>query len=273
MKTVQEVMAMCDKRKVVAAYIILCNEMLNRKTICRLYQLMDELQKRKIEPSKEEYIVISEFNYKNRRVRFESYVASVRDIMDYFRIFDFFEEYIDKEPQELELLLGPAAVMSLDKKLDLIYELGKNYDTDSFPGHIETYAYGNEPWNTILCYLVPDHIIGSFNMETYIAAVLYEMTFFGFFEEEVQDTRDEYAYRNSLVEEKMETLSQERVDKNYSCSYDDFIKEFDSTFEMVEEEEEEDKKTRLLNNIIRSILNYREMKKTYEDLLKTDHKS
>lgn len=270
MKTVQEVMKMCNKNRVVNEYIKLCNQMLDDVTIYRLYQLMDELQERKVEPSKEEYIVISEFNYKNRRVRFESYVASVRDIMDYFRIFDFFEEYIDKEPQELELLLGPAAVMSLDKKLDLIYELGKSYDTDSFPGHIETYAYENEPWNTILSYLVPDHIIGY--METYIAAVLYEMTFFGFFEEEVQDTRDEYAYRNSLVEEKMETLSQERADKNYSCSYDDFIKEFDSTFEIVEEEEEE-KQTRLKNNIIRSILIYQEMKKTYEDLLKTDHKS
>ena len=269
MKTVQEVMKMCNKNRVVNEYIKLCNQMLDDVTIYRLYQLMDELQERKVEPSKEEYIVISEFNYKNRRVRFESYVASVRDIMDYFRIFDFFDEYIDKEPQELELLLGPAAVMSLDKKLDLIYELGKNYDTDSFPGHIETYAYENDRWNTILGYLVPDHIIGSSNMETYIGAVLYEMTFFGFFEEEVQDARDEYAYRNSLVE----TLSQERVDKNYSCSYDDFIKEFDSTFEMVEEEEEEGKQTRLLNNIIRSILNYREMKKTYEDLLKTDHKS
>lgn len=273
MKTVQEVMAMCDKRKVVAAYIILCNEMLNKKTICRLDQLMDELQERKIEPSKEN-IVISEFNYKNRRVRFESYVASVRDIMDYFRIFDFFEEYIDKEPQELELLLGPAAVMSLDKKLDLIYELGKNYDTDSYPGHIETYAYEFEPWNTILGYLVPDHIIGSFNMETYIGAVLYEMTFFGFFEEEVQDTRDEYAYRNSLVEENLKALTKEEFYQKYACSFDDFNKELISTFdiEMVEEEEE-DKQTRFKNYIIRSILNYQEMKKTYEDLLKTDHES
>lgn len=265
MKTVQEVMAMCDKRKVVAAYIILCNKMLHNRTISRLYQLMDELQERKVEPSKE-YIVISEFNYKNHRVRFESYVAKCNDIVEYFRPLDYFDEFEEKETKELEMLLGPSAVLSLTKKYDEILKQYKNYETDSYPGWVESYSYELVPWDSTLGYLVPDHILDSPNKCTYIAAVLYEMTFWGFYEEEVQDAADEYAGRSDQTDYDLKSLSKEDFEEKYTASWNDFIKDLDTTFEKAEDAEEEDKSTESKNYIIKKILNYREMKKTYADL-------
>lgn len=266
MKTVQEVMATCNKNKVITEYIKLCNQMLNKRTICRLYQLMDELQERKVEPSKE-YIVISEFNYKNHRVRFESYVAKCEDIVKCFRPLDYFDEFEEKETKELEMLLGPSAVLSLTKKYDEILKQYKNYETDSYPGWVESYSYEFEPWNTILCYMVPDHILDSPNKYTYIAAVLYEMTFWGFYEEEVQTTVDEYAYRSDQTDYGLKSLSKKDFEVKYSNSWNDFIKDLDISFEKIKDEEEgEDKSTRSKNYIIKKILDYREMKKTYADL-------
>ena len=265
MKTVQEVMATCNKNKVITEYIKLCNQMLNKRTICRLYQLIDELQERKVEPSKE-YIVISEFNYKNHRVRFESYVAKCEDIVKCFRPLDYFNEFEGKDTKELELLLGPSAVLSLTKKYDKVLEQCKKYETDSYPGWIESYSYEFEPWNTILGYLVPDHMLGSPNKYTYIAAVLYEMTFLGGFEEEVQAAADEYAGRSDQTDYDLKLLSKKDFEEKYTDSWNDFIKNLDTTFEKVEDAEEEDKSTRSKNYIIKKILDYREMKKTYADL-------
>jgi len=265
MKTVQEVMATCNKNRVIAEYIKLCNKMLHKKTICRLYQLLDELQERKVEPNKEQ-IVISEFVYKNRRVRFESYVAECKDIIECFRPLDYFDKFEEKEPKELELLLGPSAVLSLTKKYDKILKQHKNYETDSYPGWIESYSYESERWNTILGYLVPDHMLGSPNKCTYIAAILYEMTFWGFFEEEVQTAADEYAGRSDQTDYDLKSLFKKDFEEKYTDSWNDFIKNLDTTFEKVEDAEEEDKSTRSKNNIIKKILDYREMKKTYADL-------
>lgn len=266
MKTVQEAMATCNKNRVIAEYIKLCNQMLNKRTICRLYQLMDELQERKVEPSKDD-IVISEFSYKNHRVRFESYVAKCKDIVECFRLLDYFDEFEKKETKELELLLGPSAVLSLTNKYNKVLELHKNYETDSYPGWVESYSYEFEPWNTILGYRVPDHILDSPNKCTYIAAVLYEMTFWGFYEEEVQATADEYANRADQTDYDLKTLSKKDFEKKYSNSWNNFIKDLDITFEKIKDEEaEEDKSTRSKNYIIKKILDYREMKKTYADL-------
>lgn len=264
MKTVQEVMATCNKNRVIAEYIKLCNKMLHKKTICRLYQLLDELQERKVEPNKEQ-IVISEFVYKNRRVRFESYVAECKDIIECFRPLDYFDKFEEKEPKELELLLGPSAVLSLTKKYDKILKQHKNYETDSYPGWVESYSYEFEPWNTILGYMVPDHILDSPNKCTYIAAILYEMTFWGFYEEEVQDAAVEYASRSDQTDYDLKSLSKKDFEEKYTDSWNDFIKDYGTTFEKVEDEEE-DKSTKSKNYIIKKILNYREMKKTYADL-------
>lgn len=65
--------------------------------------------------------------------------------------------------------------------------------TMTSPGDEEKYSFKCDVWEDVLGYRMPDIILYEYGLETVMAAVLYEMTWFGYSAEEIHEYRGDIA--------------------------------------------------------------------------------
>ena len=266
MTTVQDLIKLCDRQMLFEEFAKrFCDkpEDIKDDAAQRFYDFLDTLLA-KTPIAAGDDIVICEPIYDSRAgLYYSSTVISAADLKEYFRVLDFFEELdgIDADS------ISDETALSLLEKQDKLFEKGGEFLGDkpsgSFPGHIESYAYEYEPWNTILGYIVPPHIIGSPMQYIFTASVLYEMTFFGYDEKELDKERKEL--EESIEEiEQFKSLPPEQQ-KEQLESIEDFEREFGLNDNRTDEEKEHDLFVMKKNGIKTSLEWYREMKKVYAD--------
>ena len=266
MKTVQDLIKLCDRQRLFEEFAKrFCDkpEDIKDDAAPRFFGFLDTLLA-KTPVKTDDDIVICEPIYDSRAgFYYSSTVISASDLKEYFRELDYFEELngIDADSISDEIAL------SLLEKQDRLFEKGREFLSDkpsgSFPGHIESYAYEYEPWDTILGYIVPPHIIGSPMQYIFTASVLYEMTFFGYDEKDLDKEREEL--EESIEEiEQFKSLPPEQQ-KNQLESIEDFEREFGFNDNRTDEEKEHDLFVMKKDGIKTSLEWYREMKKLYAD--------
>ena len=70
------------------------------------------------------------------------------------------------------------------------------------------YSFKLSEWEEILGFLVPEYLVQKFGLETLMAAILYEMTWFGFSAEDIHKYRGDTAKAlDSIKEEKNENIN------------------------------------------------------------------
>ena len=266
MTTVQDLIKLCDRQQLFEEFAKrFCDkpEDIKDDAAQRFYDFLDTLlAKTPIAPGDD--IVICEPIYDSRAgFYYSSTVISASDLKEYFRELDYFEELngIDADS------ISDETALSLLEKQDRLFEKGREFLSDkpsgSFPGHIESYAYEYEPWDTILGYIVPPHIIGSPMQYIFTASVLYEMTFFGYDEKdldkeckEIEESIEEIEqFKSLLLEQQKEQLE----------SFEDLEREFGFTDNRTDEEKEHDLFVMRKDGIKTSLEWYREMKRVYAD--------
>ena len=209
-------------------------------------------------------IVICEPIYDSRAgLYYSSTVISATDLKENFRVLDFFEELDGVAADSI----SDETALALLEKQDELFEKGREFLGDkltgSFPGHIESFAYEYEPWDKILGYIVPPHIIGSPMQYIFTASVLYEMTFFGYDEKELDKEHKEL--EESIEEiEQFKSLPPEQQ-KEQLESFEDLEREFGFTDNRTDEEKEHDLFAMRKDGIKTSLEWYREMQKVYND--------
>ncbi len=195
---------------------------------------------------------------------YSSSVIKAKDLKENFRVLDFFEELDGVAAESISDEMAPPLI----EKLDELFEKGSEFlggePSGSFPGHIESFAYEYEPWDKILGYIVPPHIIGSHMQYIFTASVLYEMTFFGYDEKELDKERKEL--EESIEEiEQFKSLPPEQQKEQFE-TFEDLEREFSFTDNRTDEEKEHDLFVMKKNGIKSSLEWYREMKRVYNDL-------
>ena len=194
---------------------------------------------------------------------YSSSVIKAKDLKENFRALDFFEELDGINADSI----SDETALALLEKQDELFEKGSEFlggePSGSFPGHIESFAYEYEPWDKILGYIVPPHIIGSHMQYIFTASVLYEMTFFGYDEKELDKERKEL--EESIEEiEQFKSLPPEQQKEQFE-TFEDLEREFSFTDNRTDEEKEHDLFVMKKDGIKTSLEWYREMKKLYAD--------
>lgn len=265
MKTVQDLISLCDRERLWEEYAKLCDIPHDKMDIAaqRFYGFIDTLLTTQIFAPGDN-TVFCEPIYNEGRICYDSVVISASDVKEFFRPLEYFDKLEGVSPERI----SDELALSLIEEHSMLIEKGKeilgNSKAGSYPGYIESYAYEFEPWNEILAYYVPHHIIGSPEQYIYAAAVLYEMSFFGYDKAAVEKERKELD--ESIAEaEQMKALPSEEQ-KKHSHSIDEVFEELGYTDDRTEEEKERDKFKIRKDDIISSLLQYREMRKVYDDL-------
>ena len=209
-------------------------------------------------------IVICEPIYDSRAgLYYSSTVISATDLKENFRVLDFFEELDGVAADSI----SDETALALLEKQDELFEKGREFLGDkltgSFPGHIESFAYEYEPWDKILGYIVPPHIIGSPMQYIFTASVLYEMTFFGYDEKDLDKERKEIEESIEEIEQFKSLLLEQQ--KEQLESFEDLEREFGFTDNRTDEEKEHDLFVMRKDGIKTSLEWYREMKRVYAD--------
>ena len=266
MTTVQDLIKLCDRQQLFEEFAKrFCDkpEDIKDDAAQRFYDFLDTLlAKTSIAPGDD--IVICEPIYNSRAgFYYSSTVISAKDLKEHFRVLDFFEELDGVDADSI----SDETALALLEKQDELFEKGREFFGDeqsgSFPGHIESFAYEYEPWDKILGYIVPPHIIGSPMQYIFTASVLYEMTFFGYDEKELDKERKEL--EESIEEiEQFKSLPPEQQ-KEQLESFEDLEREFGFTDNRTDEEKEHDLFVMRKDGIKTSLEWYREMKRVYAD--------
>ena len=266
MTTVQDLIKLCDRQMLFDEFAKrFCEkpEDIKDDAAQRFYDFLDTLLAKTPIKTDDDIVICEPVYDSDCGLYYSSTVISAKDLKEHFRELDYFEELngIDADSISDEIAL------SLLEKQDRLFEKGREFLSDrpsgSFPGHIESYAYEYEPWDTILGYIVPPHIIGSPMQYIFTASVLYEMTFFGYDEKELDKERKEL--EESIEEiEQFKSLPPEQQ-KDQLESIEDFEREFGFNDNRTDEEKEHDLFVMKKDGIKTSLEWYREMKKVYAD--------
>ena len=266
MTTVQDLIKLCDRQMLFDEFAKrFCEkpEDIKDDAAQRFYDFLDTLLAKTPIKTDDDIVICEPVYDSDCGLYYSSTVISAKDLKEHFRELDYFEELngIDADSISDEIAL------SLLEKQDRLFEKGREFLSDkpsgSFPGHIESFAYEYEPWDKILGYIVPPHIIGSPMQYIFTASVLYEMTFFGYDEKELDKERKEL--EESIEEiEQFKSLPPEQQ-KNQLESIEDFEREFGFNDNRTDEEKEHDLFVMKKDGIKTSLEWYREMKKVYAD--------
>ncbi len=241
MTTVQDLIKLCDRQMLFDEFAKrFCEkpEDIKDDAAQRFYDFLDTLLAKTPIKTDDDIVICEPVYDSDCGLYYSSTVISAKDLKEHFRELDYFEELngIDADSISDEIAL------SLLEKQDRLFEKGREFLSDrpsgSFPGHIESFAYEYEPWDKILGYIVPPHIIGSPMQYIFTASVLYEMTFFGYDEKELDKERKEL--EESIEEiEQFKSLPPEQQ-KDQLESIEDFEREFGFNDNRTDEEKEHD---------------------------------
>lgn len=85
----------------------------------------------------------------------------------------------------------------------------------------QSYAFEFDEWEDVLGYSISQSNIDEYGLETVLAGVIYEMTFFGYKREYMEAEREELERRNQQVEEILKLPEEEQ--KNHFIGADELI--------------------------------------------------
>ena len=137
---------------------------------------------------------------------------------------------------------------------------------NSITGRVNGYSYVLSEWSDLLGFYIPDYIVSSDDELGFAAAILSEMTFFGF------DEDRKHAEHKILIEraEECEKISQlpEEEQQNYWYSSEDIEREFGLTDNRTETEKAADELKFKRKVVLSEIMQYREIRRIYTELKK-----
>ena len=266
MTTVQDLIKLCDRQRLFeefAKHFCEKPEDIKDDAAQRFYDFLDTLLAKTPVKTDDDIVICEPVYDSDCGLYYSSTVISAKDLKEDFRVLDFFEELngIDADS------ISDETALALLEKQDRLFEKGREFLSDkpsgSFPGHIESFAYEYEPWDKILGYIVPPHIIGSPMQYIFTVSVLYEMTFFGYDEKELDKERKEL--EESIEEiEQFKSLPPEQQ-KEQLESFEEFEREFGFNDNRTNEEKQHDLFGMRKDGVKTSLEWYREMKKVYAD--------
>lgn len=143
----------------------------------------------------------------------------------------FLKKEIEEKKEEME-------------KLEEI-DIKKDYSTEEIRSFLsllpQSYSFSFSPWSKILGCEVSEENVKEYGAENILADLLYEITFFGFSEEEMEEEKEKL---EEAVSEVKEMIRKEKEEGKESSSRDieSLFKEFHLLDERTEEEKEEEKK-------------------------------
>ena len=272
MITVKELISRCDRRKLCQEFIASFSEVPRiddpEKAIDGLSRFIEKLLT--IEPVyTEDDIVINNTCYEvSWDGPYEN--TSVYSIQDILKYYEPILEYDELDGINIETL-SDSDIERLFKVFERIYDKREEYDPENkaycYPGCVRGYSYGFIEWKKILGWLVPDHILGTEDESGFAAAILKEMTFFGFDEKDMIEKREELL--KSMDEfDKIRELPEEEQEKHY-VSLEEVERHFGYVDERTPEEKARDKFEQRKRMAFDSILQYRAVKKVYIELKDT----
>lgn len=139
-------------------------------------------------------------------------------------------------------------------------------DQNSITGRVNGYGYELSEWSDILGFYIPDYIVSSDDELGFAAAILSEMTFFGF------DEDRKHAEHKILIEraEECEKISQLPAEEqqNYWISDDDIDREFGFADNRTDAEKATDELKFKRKVVLSEIMQYREIRRIYTELMK-----
>ena len=266
MTTVQDLIKLCDRQQLFEEFAKrFCDkpEDIKDDAAQRFYDFLDTLLAKTPIKTDDDIVICEPVYDSDCGLYYSSTVISAKDLKEHFRVLDFFEELDGVDADSI----SDETALALLEKQDELFEKGREFFGDeqsgSFPGHIESFAYEYEPWDKILGYIVPPHIIGSPMQYIFTASVLYEMTFFGYDEKELDKERKEL--EESIEEiEQFKSLPPEQQ-KEQLESFEDLEREFGFTDNKKKKKKEHDLFVMRKDGIKTSLEWYREMKRVYAD--------
>ena len=217
------------------AEVLFKNELINKEekdAAIKCYRsLIQDLKS--IEPVNTGYVVlgtyiINEFD-EEKRVLCDARVYNKEEIMTS----DFSNLIIEDINDEIEIP---------DDKIEAIFESIRLPDS---------YAIDFMPWPEVLGLEVDEENIKEYGADNILASVLYEITFFGFHEEEIEKEREKLIESIKEAEEMMK-LPKEEQDE-YFVSAEDIFKDLGYAEEKTERKKEESDKLfrrRMLKNLL-----------------------
>lgn len=112
--------------------------------------------------------------------------------------------------------------------------------------NVESYAFEFSPWNEILAYFVPNALIEQYGLETLMASIVHEMTFFGYEENTKEEEKEELIRRADECEEMLKKPKEEQ--EKYFIPAEKVFEELGYKDERTEEEKQRDSRNSCLDN-------------------------
>ena len=134
----------------------------------------------------------------------------------------------------------------------------------SIPGIICGYAYFFSDWSEILGYQIPDFVTAKHIEAQYAAPILYDLTFFGYEEEEMISKRNELDRSCEEVKRIHELPEEEQ--KEYYTTFEELCAEAGISLERTEEEKQNNERIYRKSCVLSQINVYRAIRAVYDEL-------
>ena len=268
MHNVKDLIVKCDRDKLCKEFLLLCKDIPEDKyDVFRavFFDFLDRISAKEADKNDDQIVICSTAYDHWDVVSYPgSAVYSVSDIVKYFRKNEAYEK-LNGVPLES---LRDEDISELDEKDKELLNKRNDYDIkggESYPGYIQGCAYEFSDWSEILGFMVPDYVYESDDGCVFAAAVIYEMTFFGYEEEKMLSEREKL-YESMEETERLLKMPEEEQKKHFT-TIEELFAEIGYTDDRTEAEKERDEKSLIRSNVLSSISRYREMRKVYNELM------
>ena len=128
----------------------------------------------------------------------------------------------------------------------------------------DSYAVDFMPWDEVLAFEVDEGNVADVGVETLLAALLYEMTFFGLRESDMQAERDELDRRKAELDEILKLPPEEQ--KEHLKSADEVFEELGVVDDRSDEEKEAEQRAWLRDEMFNKMERYQAVRRYWEGL-------
>ena len=177
MKTVKQLIAMCDRQKIWEAYALL-NENMPPEPTAGFNAFLDSLLGTEPVPCKDEIVLCANLYSAYHGPYPDTYMLRIGPLKKFFRTVDLFDAVAERG---IETLSAEELYSLRDSYREYIYGLprGVALSEENDGNSLISYAYELEERPVVLGYLVPDHASGPEERYRYAAMILDELSFFG----------------------------------------------------------------------------------------------
>lgn len=260
MKTIKELIAECDVNELTEHFIRICNDIPDEKheiAVDRIERLIDELISSEQEKNEDE-IIIPYIAHRNSddRDQPDTSMYSINDIRTYFRRLPYYDEFDDVANEDIS---DDDIERLWEKQNEIIGECNEEHPENNFPGCFWGKAYEFTDRIRILGCFVPEFASTPENAAVTAAAILYEMTFFGWEEDDMKEERQKLDESIAEIRE-IRALPEEEQEEFIS------IEELENDIGWLNEDQVFDERSLIRSVILSQLSLYRSLRSTFSEL-------